>query len=76
VAPKIHDGCRYTNAAADAALQLMRTAGLTAEQVQRIRISTFALALKVSVRHPSTVSGALFCMEFVVATALLCGEAA
>lgn len=74
VASKIHDGCRYTNAAADAAQQLMREHGLTAERVAHIRIGTFALALEVSVRNPTTVSGALFCMEFVVATVLLCGD--
>jgi 2-methylcitrate dehydratase PrpD len=74
VAPKIHDGCRYTNAAADATQRLMREQGLTADRVAHIRIGTFALALEVSVRNPTTVSGALFCMEFVVATALLCGD--
>ncbi len=74
VAPKIHDGCRYTNAAADATLQLMREHGLRAEDVEAIQIRTFALALKVSVRNPSTVSGALFCIEYVVATALLAGD--
>jgi 2-methylcitrate dehydratase PrpD len=74
VAPKIHDGCRYANAAADATLQLVREHGLRAQQVQRVRIRTFALALKVSVRKPTTVSGALFCLEFIVATALLSGD--
>ncbi|HVZ45202.1 MAG TPA: MmgE/PrpD family protein [Ramlibacter sp.] len=74
VAAKIHDGCRYTNAAADATLQLMRDHGLRADDVEAIEVRTFALALKVSVRNPSTVSGALFCIEYVVATALLAGD--
>lgn len=74
VAPKVHDGCRYTNAAADAMLELVRLQGLRAEDVERVRVRTFALALNVSVRHPSTVSEALFCLEYVVAVALLAGN--
>lgn len=74
VAPKIHDGCRYTNPAADAALLLVREHGLRADQVSSIDVRTFALALDVSVRRPTTVSGALFCMEFVIAVALLEGD--
>jgi len=74
VAPKVHDGCRYTNAAADAVLDLMRTHGLRADDVRSVRVRTFALALNVSVRHPTTASEALFCLEYVVAVALLEGN--
>lgn len=74
VAPKVHDGCRYTNAAADAVLDLMRTQSLRADNVRSVRVRTFALALNVSVRNPATASEALFCLEYVVAVALLEGN--
>jgi 2-methylcitrate dehydratase PrpD len=74
VAPKMHDGCRYTNAAADAVLDLVRAHGLRADDVRCVRVRTFALALNVSVRHPTTASEALFCLEYVVAVALLEGN--
>lgn len=74
VATKIHDGCRYANAAADAALQLARAHAIAPDSVLRIRARTFKLALDVSVRTPTTVSGALFCMEFIIAMALIHGD--
>jgi 2-methylcitrate dehydratase PrpD len=74
VGAKSHDGCRYTNAAADAILALVAEHKFSANDVRRIRVGTFERALALAVRQPTTVSGALFCIEFVVATAILTGD--
>lgn len=75
VGAKVHDGCRYTNATTDLVLELVQRHRFAVAQVRAVRIGTFDAALDVSVRDPQTVSGALFCLEFVAATALLEGDA-
>lgn len=72
---KNHGGCGHTFAAIDATLALCRQHGLTAGDIDRIRIEGYRVALDVTGRKTaSTPFEAKFCLRYGVANAVLYGR--
>lgn len=79
VAIKPHAACRYSQAAIDAMLQLVRDNDVKPDQVEKIVVGTFGGAIPVVAeplsvkRRPRSMVDAQFSVHFAVATALLKG---
>ena len=72
---KNHACCGHTFAPIDGALTLQAQLGVTAAEIQHIKIATYLPALEVAGNfHPTTAAQARFSVPFVVATALLYGS--
>jgi 2-methylcitrate dehydratase PrpD len=72
---KNHGGCGHTFPAIDAALALCRQHGLTAADIDRIRIEGYRVALDVTGRKTATTPfEAKFCLRYGVANAVLYGR--
>jgi 2-methylcitrate dehydratase PrpD len=74
---KVHASCRHTHPSADALLQLMRTHGVTAEQIAAVRAHVYQAALDVlgPAAAAQTTHQAKFSMGFVLALIALYGHA-
>lgn len=70
---KPYSCCRQHHSAVDAVLELREKSGLRPEQVERIRLRTFAVASRGNQQVPETVAGATYSAPFTVATALITG---
>lgn len=72
---KNHACCGHTFAPIDGALALQAQLGVSASDLHRIKIATYAPALDVAGNpHPTTAAQARFSIPYVVATALLHGS--
>jgi 2-methylcitrate dehydratase PrpD len=72
---KNHACCGHTFAAIDGALELQQRLQVPAEQIERVRVATYAPALAVAGNpDPRTAAEARFSIPYVVATALLHGS--
>jgi len=72
---KNHACCGHTFAPIDGALTLQAQLGVTAAEIQHIKIATYLPALEVAGDfYPMTAAQARFSVPFVVATALLYGS--
>jgi len=71
---KPHACCRHIHAAIDAALDIARAEGVTAEQVERVEIGTYAVAAAHAAVGWSEMTTAQMSFPFVIATALLRGR--
>jgi 2-methylcitrate dehydratase PrpD len=71
---KPYSCCRQHHSAVDAILDLRKNEGLRPEQVERIRVRTFAVASRGKHQVPDTVASATYSAPFTVATALATGS--
>ncbi len=71
---KPYSCCRQHHSAVDAILELREKNGLRAEQVERIRVRTFAVASRGKHQVPDTVASATYSAPFTVASALITGS--
>lgn len=78
---KIHACCRYMHAPIDAALQLIEKQGITAADVQRVRVSVPRAGFDVVAeplgkkREPANVVEAQFSIPFAIAVSFVRGQA-
>lgn len=73
---KFYAACRHTHAAIDAALAACRDGQIALEEISKIYIETYPVALKLcSTVHPATPSAARFSLPFSVALALIKNDA-
>lgn len=72
---KPYSGCRYSHAAIDAVLYLLREEEIQAEQIQRIDVATYAAAAHLSDPAPTTPLGGRFSVPYIVAAVLTLGSA-
>jgi 2-methylcitrate dehydratase PrpD len=70
---KPYSCCRQHHSAVDAILELREKYGLRSEQVEKIRVRTFAVASRGKHQRPDTVAGATYSAPFTVASALTTG---
>jgi len=71
---KLHAACGHTHPAVDAALELRRR-GVSASEIDRVRVRTFRVALEVAgIHHPRNPYQAKFSLPFCVALALVRGR--
>ena len=66
--------CRWAHAAIDALARVMRTHGVTADQVAAIRVNTFREAAALYSDIPATTSQAQYSMHFALAAMLVHGR--
>lgn len=72
---KMHSCCRYNHAALDALAQLRHdTPGLTADNVAKVEVETYGLAVELDDPVPRNVLAAKFSVPFAMATALVQGS--
>jgi 2-methylcitrate dehydratase PrpD len=72
---KNHGCCGHTFAAIDGTLELQSQLGVSAHDIERVRVSTYGPALAVAANpSPVTAAEARFSLPFVVATALRFGS--
>ena len=72
---KNHACCGHTFAAIDGALALKAKMGITANDIERVRVGTYNAALEVArYERPRTPAEARFSLKYVVATALTHGS--
>ncbi len=71
---KPYSCCRQHHSAVDAILELREKNGLRPEQVERIRVRTFAVASRGKHQVPDTVASATYSAPFTVASALITGS--
>ena len=71
---KPYSCCRQHHSAVDAILELREKRGLRPEQVERIRVRTFAVASRGKHQVPDTVASATYSAPFTVASALTTGS--
>jgi len=71
---KPYSCCRQHHSAGDAILELREKDGLRAEQIERIRVRTFAVASRGKHQVPDTVASATYSAPFTVASALINGS--
>jgi 2-methylcitrate dehydratase PrpD len=71
---KPYSCCRQHHSAVDAILELREKNGLRPEQVEWIRVRTFAVASRGKHQVPDTVASATYSAPFTVATALTTGS--
>lgn len=72
---KNHIGCGHTFAAIDAALALREQHGLTAQDIEQVRVDTYKPALDIACyARPESANEARFSMHYVVAAALVRGS--
>jgi 2-methylcitrate dehydratase PrpD len=71
---KPYSCCRQHHSAVDAILELREKNGLRSEQVERIRVRTFAVASRGKHQVPDTVASATYSAPFTVASALTTGS--
>jgi len=71
---KPHACCRHIHAAIDAALDIARAEGVTAGQVERVEIGTYAVAAAHAAVGWSEMTTAQMSFPFVIATALHRGQ--
>lgn len=72
---KFYPACRHTHVAIDAALAILRREKIKAENISRITVETYPVAIKLAgTIHPATPSAARFSLPYCVATAFIKGE--
>ena len=73
---KFHAACRHTHPAIDAALEILRKNSIAPQDIARIEIETYPVAIQFCGHtvHPETVSAAKFSIPFSVAMAILLGD--
>lgn len=74
---KLYPSCRHSHAAIDAALFLRKTEKIPAESIQKIIVTTYPAALKLTQKEnmPADEPAARFNLAFAVALALVKGRA-
>ena len=72
---KMHSCCRYNHASLDALDMILADApGLVADQIARVEVATYALAVELDDPAPRNVLGAKFSVPFAVATRVVTGQ--
>ena len=71
---KPYSACRWAQPAIEGALKIVRDHRLSTEQIQRIRVQTFAEAAAMEESYPETTEAAQYSLAFPLAVALLDGE--
>ncbi|RDC75221.1 MmgE/PrpD family protein [Rhodovulum sp. 12E13] len=72
---KMHSCCRYNHAALDALAQIRaERPGLSPDEIERVEVATYSLAVELDDPAPANVLGAKFSVPFAVATALVTGS--
>ena len=72
---KMHSCCRYNHASLDALdMILAETPGLVADQIARVDVATYALAVELDDPAPRNVLGAKFSVPFAVASRVVTGS--
>lgn len=71
---KPYCSCRWTHAAIDGALELMREHGLAVSDLERILVRTFHHAAALSREHPQDTEHAQYNLTYPIAAALLDGQ--
>jgi 2-methylcitrate dehydratase PrpD len=74
---KLYPACRHSHAAIDAALFIRETNKIAIEKIQKIRVTTYPAALKLTQKEkmPADVPGTRFNLAFAVSLALTKGGA-
>ena len=74
---KLYPACRHSHAAIDAALSIRNTVKIDVDEIQKIRITTYPAALKLTQKDnmPTDIPGTRFNLAFAVALALNNGSA-
>lgn len=71
---KMHSCCRYNHATLDALDMILAAApGLGADQIARVEVATYALAVELDDPAPRNVLGAKFSVPFAVASRIVTG---
>lgn len=71
---KPYAACRYTHAAADAFVDLLRDEQLSSEQIVAVRVYTHRNALFLAPQEPTSIEGAEYSFPFVLASLAVHGE--
>ena len=71
---KPYAACRWAQPAVDGALQVCRQERLSPEQIETIRVATFAEAAALTREYPQNTEDAQYNLAFPIAAALLDGE--
>lgn len=73
---KIHASCRHTHHAVDLVIETLRERSLRSEQIERIRVKTYQVALNITDNpEPSTVYASKFSLQYCTALAAVTGKA-
>lgn len=72
---KLHGGCRHVHAPIDAVKEIVNRNQLAPEEIERIEIETYSLAVTLDKHDPRDVSEATFSIPFAVAVQVLTGDA-
>jgi 2-methylcitrate dehydratase PrpD len=72
---KLYACCRYNHFALDALLAMARAGRLTAEQVERVVVTTIPFGPRMAAPAPASMLGAKFSIPYAVAAALVLGRA-
>jgi 2-methylcitrate dehydratase PrpD len=71
---KRHAVCRWAQPAMEGALALQQAHGLAIGDIRRIRVTTFAHAVRLCIARPNTTEAAQYSLPFPVAAALVHGR--
>ncbi|MEW9673738.1 MmgE/PrpD family protein [Ammoniphilus sp. 3BR4] len=72
---KVHASCRHTHSTMDLAIELSRENALTVDDVEKIKVGTYQVALNITDNpHPTTVYASKFSLQFCTALAFVKGH--
>lgn len=73
---KRHASCGHTHGAIDAVLEIVERTGVKADEIDRIQVGTYPIAVSITGRRykPGTADDARFNLSYCVATALIYGK--
>jgi 2-methylcitrate dehydratase PrpD len=72
---KLHAGCRHMHAPMDAAAYIVKENRIALEEIEKISVNTYSLAIDSGVKDPKTADEAKYNMPFGIAALLVCGDA-
>ncbi|MEN8243407.1 MAG: MmgE/PrpD family protein [Thermodesulfobacteriota bacterium] len=72
---KLHAGCRHMHAPMDAAAYIVKKNNIVLEEIEKIIVNTYSLAIDSGVKDPKTADEAKYNMPFGIAVLLVYGDA-
>jgi 2-methylcitrate dehydratase PrpD len=72
---KLHAGCRHMHAPMDAAAYIVKENRIAPEEIEKITVKTYSLAIDSGVEDPQTPDEAKYNMPFGIAVLLVYGDA-
>ena len=72
---KLHSGCRHLHAPIDATVQIVNQYGLALEDIEKVTVRIYSVAIEVEINNPKTVDEARFNIPFGVSLGLVYGDA-